>query len=200
MRSPKESIVQFENEEAEKDLEKQGRQFFYWVGLAVTQWARIDEELFSICAAVLKADQRHVAIIYYRTPSLEARISLTNDLAKTVMPQRKRKNGGHASPFERKWDKLIQDIKDALRIRNQLAHSPVGGVLKFVGSDNSDPYNTVLIAEPHYASFMSEAEKLRGKDTKDDITIGGIIKHVRLIGEFIDQLKSFRHNDLSKLV
>jgi hypothetical protein len=49
-------------------------EFYEWVGKCIKEWAVIEALLYEICATVLKADPKHLAIIYYRTPSLEFRL------------------------------------------------------------------------------------------------------------------------------
>jgi len=48
--------------------------------------------MFELCALVLKADPKHVSIVYYRTPTIDARLTLTSDLVASVLPQKKRKD------------------------------------------------------------------------------------------------------------
>ena len=53
-------------ESADQWLRAEEKEFLYLVGAAITDWAEIDGTLFNVCAAILKANKRHVAIIYYR--------------------------------------------------------------------------------------------------------------------------------------
>jgi hypothetical protein len=52
------------------DLDEQAREFFYHLGIAITDWAHIDEQLFHICAGILKTNTGHAAIIYYRIQTI----------------------------------------------------------------------------------------------------------------------------------
>jgi hypothetical protein len=42
-------------------------EFFKWVGMCIKEWANIESRLYDLCALILKADPKHVAIVYYRT-------------------------------------------------------------------------------------------------------------------------------------
>ena len=53
------------------------------IGQCITQWALVEEELFQICWRVLQCALEHAAIIYYRTPNLDARLSLASELVES---------------------------------------------------------------------------------------------------------------------
>jgi hypothetical protein len=105
---------------------KEYDEFYKWVGICIKGWAAVEDTMFELCALVLKADPKHVSIIYYRTPTIDARLTLTSDLVASVLPQKKRKDGGHDHPDLLKWNKLVKDTKSLLKVRNQLAHASVG--------------------------------------------------------------------------
>ena len=54
-------------------------EFFTWLGKCITAWAQVEEHLFEICVHSLGATRHRVAIVYYRTPTLDARLQLTNE-------------------------------------------------------------------------------------------------------------------------
>jgi hypothetical protein len=96
--------------------------FFKWVGVCIKEWANIEKGLFDICSFVLAADPKHVSIIYYRTPSLEGRLSLTNDLLQSFFPKTP---GEHDHPKMIIWTNILGEIRDLVSARNFLAHSPI---------------------------------------------------------------------------
>ncbi len=55
-------------------------EFFTWLGKCITAWAQVEEHLFEICVHSLGATRHRVAIVYYRTPTLRARLDLTDEL------------------------------------------------------------------------------------------------------------------------
>jgi hypothetical protein len=140
-------------------IAEQVREFYYFVGVAVTDWAHIDQELFRICADILKSDGQHVAIVFYRTPTLSARLNLVDELIHTIFPKPTRKSGAHPSESEKIWNKLYNDINEVLSVRNQLAHSPSGPLIERSG----EPPVPHGITDVWFASYMSATEKLRGR-------------------------------------
>jgi hypothetical protein len=96
--------------------------FFSWIGVCIKEWAKIEAVLFKLCGHVLGAKPQHVAIVYYRTPSLEGRLQLTNELLSSFFPKNP---GEHDDPIFVTWKNLKNEIQDMMPIRNELAHSPV---------------------------------------------------------------------------
>jgi hypothetical protein len=57
------------------------------VGYCIAAWADVDEQLFRIfqdCVGPLEQS----AIIYYKTPGLDARFTLTNEIVRSILPKR----------------------------------------------------------------------------------------------------------------
>jgi hypothetical protein len=92
-------------------------EFFTWLGKCITAWASVENHLFEICVSSLGTTKHRAAIVYYRTPSLDARLELTNELVLTVLPARERD--------VKIWDNIKKEIKSLSPIRNRLAHHPV---------------------------------------------------------------------------
>jgi hypothetical protein len=102
--------------------DKEHDDFFKWIGICIKQWALIERELFELCSLVLKVDTKYVSIIYYRTPSVEGRISLTDDLLKALWPKT---SGEHDAAELRSWKELRNTIRGLLAVRNLIAHAPI---------------------------------------------------------------------------
>lgn len=113
----------------EEKFDEREREFYRHIGIAITEWAFLEDELFHICASILKAAQHHTAIIYYRTPTLDGRLSLVDELASTVFPNPERNSGGHPHEAAKLWKEIAKSIRDGLAIRRQLAHSPCAQVV-----------------------------------------------------------------------
>jgi hypothetical protein len=174
--------------------------FLQAIGRAITDWAHIDEELFHICQCVLRADSKHVAIIYYRTPNLDARITLTDDLVKTILPARTRPNGGKDDPITTLWKELHADLKSALHIRNHLAHCPAAPMAEpKISPPGSGAF---FIVDTYYASYTSSTEKLRGKAAKtpDTLKIEDVRDHIKSVSSYINRLRNFRLATLPTLL
>ena len=58
------------------------------------------------------------AIIYYKTPGLEARFSLTDEIVRSVLP--KKRPGGHDHPSVKVWDNAIKVRHDLLSMRRRI--------------------------------------------------------------------------------
>jgi hypothetical protein len=101
-------------------------EFYQWVGRCIKEWAKIEDMLFEICRRILRTELKRAAIVYYRTPTIDARLSLTDELVLSVLPQRARQSGGHDHPNVTEWRQIVKDIRELLPIRNILAHSRVG--------------------------------------------------------------------------
>jgi hypothetical protein len=157
-------------------VENEAQQFLYHLGFAITEWAHIEAELFQVCEAIMQTRRKLVAIIYYRTPTLDARLTLTDELILAIAPERK--SGSHPHPTIKLWSKLKSDIRDSLPIRNQLAHSPSAPTVKF------DPDDGLKITDIVYASYMSPLEQLRGK-SKEALKLRDVHHHIASVSKLI---------------
>jgi hypothetical protein len=106
-------------------------ELYKWMGKCITVWSAIEQDLYRLCQHAIRAPMEQVSIIFFRIPTLDGRIGLTEELITSILPKRERPNGGHDHPLVIKWKKLIADVRAELPIRNALAHSPVssGGYL-----------------------------------------------------------------------
>lgn len=183
---------------SEHSVTPEEKEFLYCVGRAITEWAQVDERLFQICAAVLRASKEHVAIIYYRTNTLGARLVLVDELVTTVLPKSDRKNGGHNPPVTADWMSLKKDIEDALSVRNQLAHSPSGPQAEL----ERRPDGTAGITDIWWASYKSATEKLRakGRGNIGDLKIDDVTAHVQAVGHIWIRLRNFETTSLPTLL
>jgi hypothetical protein len=104
--------------------------FMALLGTCITEWAWIEEEIYKICQLILGTVSEHTSIVFYRTPTLEGRLSLADELMGTIFP--KPENGEHLHFDAGIWSKLLSDLRFQMPIRNQLAHSPTGaGIFGF---------------------------------------------------------------------
>jgi hypothetical protein len=89
-------------------------EFHMYVGLCITAWAKVEEQLFRMCARCLGTSDELAAIVYYRTPNMDTRLKLVDELLRAVLPKRKRKSGGHDHPDVKKWNTLRSNLEDLL--------------------------------------------------------------------------------------
>jgi hypothetical protein len=164
------------------------KEFYYQVGNAITDWAQVDGRLFSICVSVLKASVQHVAIIYYRTNTLGARLTLVDELLRTVLPKKDHPDGGHDHPITAEWKRLYTDIDSALNTRNQLAHSPVSQVAEI----DHRPDGTFGITDVSWTSYRSNAEQSRGRSgDKKELRTEDVKSHVQLVSDLWTRVRAF---------
>ena len=63
------------------------RDFFGLLGQCIAAWALIDDELFRLFQECVGQPEQS-AIIFYRTPGLDLRLSLTDEIFRSVLPRR----------------------------------------------------------------------------------------------------------------
>jgi len=105
--------------------ERRSDEFHMHVGYCIAEWAKVEEELFRICWQCLGSGARQAAVVYYRSPSLDTRLTLVDELVESVMPQAERKSGGHPHPVFKMWVQIKTELTNLKPIRNHLAHHPV---------------------------------------------------------------------------
>ncbi|WP_409188586.1 hypothetical protein [Bradyrhizobium sp. RDM4] len=158
------------------------QEFYMYVGLCITAWGKIEEELFDICVDALGCTQERAAIIYYRTPTVRARLDLTDELVSTVLP--KHKPGSHTPEDAKIWRALKKKLTDLTEVRRKIAHYPVNHGVAIRRKDTGEliqgsgpvPIDNVVF-DNSYWIYMSRAEGLRGRGTEqtqlktDDLSV-----------------------------
>jgi hypothetical protein len=156
-------------------------EFLIHLGQCITEWAHIEDHLFKICRDILGTATEHTAIIYYKTPSLEARLTLTDELIDTIFPPPE--SGEHRHDDYRAWAKIIADIRQHAPTRNRLAHSPVG---------------PNLILEPGrremtFQSMQPPTQRARRRDgEKPAISLADLQAHIAAVAKIDKSLGDFR--------
>jgi len=90
-------------------------EFYKWVGHSITAWADVETWLFQLCWRSIgssEGSKKRAAIVYFRTPSLDARIKLVDELVNTVLPKPAPESGTHTNADVRKWNELKKSLKD----------------------------------------------------------------------------------------
>ena len=171
---------------------KDHEDFFKWVGICIKEWAYIEKVIFDLCSYVLKADRKHVAIIYYRTPTLEGRLALTNDLLQSIFPK---KAGEHDNPKLVIWTKIFKEIRNLAPARNVLAHSPIRYKVSIKAQiDKTGQPAKVINQESWIEIATSENERLKTGEDKS-YRVDDLPKYHAAVRALWDRLLNF-HNDL----
>jgi hypothetical protein len=144
-------------------------EFYKLVGVSITQWANVEDHLFMICQKCLRTLRYDLAsIVYYRTPQLDSRIKLVDELIKANLPARQKKNGGHDHIDVLEWLRVRKQLEDLLIFRRGIAHHPMRAHLDL---DAGDEFNIRI--------EQSFAEDLRGKgETRPHIKQCDLEQHI----------------------
>lgn len=94
--------------------------FYMWIGKCIKRWAGIEDQLFSICQWALQIDRKLTSIVFFRTPTLESRLTLTSDLMQARLLLTKKNPGEHDPPLLKKFGCLMERIRERLAFRNAL--------------------------------------------------------------------------------
>ena len=161
-------------------------QFYAAVGRAITDWANLEKELFEITAAILGCAKRHSAIVFYRTPTIDSRLTLTNDLVESIFPAHA--PGEHPSPTLKEWRRLQSDIKTKLKIRNWLAHHPIDQIVDIYESKDGQEHKI----EIRPASYISHTAHLRSpKESPQILVLTKVQDHIKVVSGLVDRLRRF---------
>jgi hypothetical protein len=181
------------------DIDRE-REFYLAIGKCISQWAIVDEELFRIFHLCAGGPLKQCAIIYYRMPGLEARLSCTDELVKSVFPPPARKSGGHPHKSVKEWSPIKNEFSKLLSVRRRIAHFPVGiewqGKTYPASSVNKEAlerYNPELA----FQVYMSENEAIRGYTP--NLTVTDLQMHLKEVTNLRDQLKMFLFMHLGHL-
>lgn len=164
-------------------IQRTEAEFMTVLGISITQWARVEDQLFKLCRDILGTTTDHTAIVYYRTPSLEGRISLADELIDTIFPPPE--SGKHRHDDYKCWELIKAAMKAEMPIRNRLAHSPVS---LEIDTEGRKPLSLESQQHPHEAA--------RGKGVKPPITISDIKDHLGRVRPLALQLGEFRNQRL----
>jgi hypothetical protein len=154
-------------------------QFHVVVGQCITQWALVEEELFQICWIVMQCSLEHASIVYYRTPTLDARLKLVSELVESIFPKPKR-SGEHPAKDLKQWRAIATDFENLLAIRSQIAHHPVWPIFE-MSEDNR-------IDISGFEIYMSQHERYRGRRIKPPLHLTALQAHLRSVNRLVFRL------------
>jgi hypothetical protein len=138
------------DEDSEEQRKRRDR-FHMEMGYCVAAWAGVDDWLFRIFRDCIGPYDQS-AIIYYRTPGLDVRFTLTTEIVKTtLLPSWERP--GKSDPRIKAWDAIAVDFRKLLAVRRRIAHHPVRA------GSSSWRYTPGLDSE--FAIEVGEHERLR---------------------------------------
>lgn len=133
-------------------------EFHMVMGYCIAAWAGVNDQLFNIfrdCVGPL--DQ--CSVIYYRTPGLDARLSLTAEIVRTTLvPSWERP--GNADPRMKEWNAIAAQFRRLLAVRRRIAHHPVRTEPLRVGMPVGIPLTEFEIYVGRHEELRESAAKL----------------------------------------
>jgi hypothetical protein len=174
--------------EKPQTIGEQSDNFFRAVGRAISDWANIDAEIFTLCSAIMEANERHVAIVYYGNTSISLRVTLADNLINTIFPISELNSGGHAHPLQAAWRRLIKDLRAELQVRNQLAHSPVALIVT-----ETDGVDGIVKTDIGWASYRSDSELLaKPQNGTNELRVEELDAYVARIRSLYGRIREIR--------
>lgn len=187
------------NEEKPKtELQKRGEELMLMFGSCVTEWAAIDSDLFHIRWECLDCSKERAAIVYFRTPAIEARRTLTNDLLVTVLPKRERPNGGKDHPAVITWLEIMKGLAKLLRIRNRIAHQPVSHKIEYARAGTARAGDLLWVSWFESHASQHERSKVRQAGENRSLKLSDLEDHLLSVGKLSGEIFQCRLEVLPK--
>lgn len=167
--------------------------FYRAIGTCIGSWAWVDEKFFEIFQACVGAPVTQCAIIYYKVPGLDARITLTDEIVCSRLPQAA--NGEHTHSSVAQWLGIRKRATDLLSTRRRVAHHPVH-ISIWGKEDEGGKILDVDLDQTAFEIYVSEHERARKPDkTWKALTLADLEKHAnavvqvsRDLGRFLEQV------------
>ncbi len=185
-----------------ESLHEKTREFFETLGRCISAWAMVDDELFRIFRDCI-GPYEQCAIIYYRTPGLDLRLNLTDEIVESVLPRPERKSGGHVHKSVKEWKALFNKFKKLLEVRRRLAHHPVSLKYEWCYQLTEDSYGLAqlfsgkppkmgLLPKRIHAIDVGEHERLRKKSgAMQSLTERDLLIHLSSVRTLANDLNEF---------
>jgi hypothetical protein len=185
---------------SDPDADPERDMFYKWIGHCITAWADLEERLFEILWQCLSCPQARAAIVYYKTPSIDARLTLTDELVRSVLP--KTESGKQPHPDLKAWNDIRLEITTELAVRRRIAHRPVREAKLIFDLTATQAFRGKHQVEmSYYEIYVSEHEALRGKGgNPKPLHFESLLDHQTAVGSTVARLKAFRNDVLSKHV
>jgi hypothetical protein len=167
-------------------------EFFEILGRCIAAWSHIDDELFRIFTECVGPHEQ-CSIIFFRLPGLDARLKLTDEVVRSLMPKRTRVSGGHDHPSVKGWSQRYKEIDSLLPTRRRIAHHPVTYRYELALIDQRGKPPLVLEVK------AGEHERLRSKDNKG-LDRDDLVRHLTHVYAAANNLNEFSRTVLSPLL
>ena len=162
--------------------------FFAALGRAITAWADLEDVLFAITHTILDCTKERAAIVFYRTPTIASRLTLTDDLVGSFFP--KHEPGEQPDRRIKRWNEIQSEISEYLPFRNRLAHHPVGPVIGIREAAGSEPEIEIM-----QATYICHSESLRRRKHPEPAGITEIRAHRQIVSRLVNDLRNFHRQE-----
>ncbi len=162
--------------------------FYRAIGTCIGSWAWVDEKFFEIFQACV-GPRTQCAIIYYRVPSLDARIKLVDEIVLSRLPQKDAGQHDHPSVIE--YKAISKVASDLLAMRRRVAHHPVHIQIWGQEDENFNVLNVELELTA-FEIYVSAHE--RERDPKKDwkvLTLADLETHTFAVNKVSRDLGDF---------
>jgi hypothetical protein len=177
------------------------RDFYMLVGACIKRWAHVEEVVFNVCHWALNTDDRLVAVVFSRTPSLDAQLTLSLDLLEARLLAKPLQSGSHIPPKLKQWRTLLRAVRELVPIRNFIVHHPTTQVMEAVGITTNDPGRraAILAASPppkqYWAIRPSRSERLRLRTRKiEELRAEDLAAHYEQVTKLLPRLLQFQNS------
>jgi hypothetical protein len=181
-----------------KGLQELGDEFYTLIGQCVVAWSNVDDELFRIFQHCVGPVEQS-AIVYYRTPGLDVRFGLTDEIVRSVLPKRPRRSGGHDHKDVKAWRQAKGDYKELLGTRRRIAHHPVRMHHSSILDVPDITAMADVLAPSWFEIYVSEHEALREQSSnRRGLKVGDLRNHLVAVLRLSDRLRHFYADVLSQ--
>jgi hypothetical protein len=176
--------------------------FHMHLGYCVAEWSNLDEWLFQIFQSCVGAPEQ-CSIIYYKQTGLEPRLSLTDEIVRSVLPKPQRKSGGHQPPSVIVWNQVKKNIDKLISTRRRIAHHQVSGeiLINYNSMMGSMGFNESSVSEmiSWFSIYMSQSESLRGRHVDNNpLEERDLISHAASVRSAAEDLSNFYSEYVAK--
>lgn len=165
--------------------------FYLWIGKCIKRWASVEHVLFKMCDTCLDSRRRVVAVVFFRTPTLESKITLVSDLLDARFFPHGKRSGQHDPDEMKRWNKLEARLRKHLPLRNFIAHNPMSS-----RGEKTLPGEKPTFRNPQPAVVQHPADAERKAASIKDVRVDDLDKHYKEVtllmndlGKFADELQ-----------
>lgn len=162
--------------------------FYRAIGTCIGSWAWVDEKFFEIFQACV-GPVAQCAIIYYKVPNLDARITLTDEIVLSRLPQKANGEHDHASIAD--WANIRKRATDLLATRRRVAHHPVHISIWGIEDEATTNILDVNLDLTAFEIYVSASERARKPDKEwKPLTLADLEEHAKAVAQVSREVTS----------